>query len=85
MHVYLCKWVVRNLGLAIELIVPLHTYNRIHIWSAFMLFDISDLYEAWHMLELFLPSVLTAARGLEIPIGRTAKKGSLNPLLPGLS
>lgn len=75
MHVYLCKWVVRNLGLAIELIVPLHTYNRIHIWSAFMLFDISDLYEAWHMLELFLPSALTAARGLESPHRKNCQEG----------
>ena len=37
------KRVVQNLGLAIELIAPLHIYNQIPIWPAFMLLDISDL------------------------------------------
>lgn len=53
---------MQNLGLAIELIAPLHIHNHIHIWLAFMLFDISDLYEAWHMLELYRPSRLIAAQ-----------------------
>lgn len=34
---------MQNLGLAIELIAPLHIYNQIDIWPAFMLLDISDL------------------------------------------
>lgn len=57
---------MQNLGLAIESIAPLHIYNQIHIWPAFMLLDISDLSEAWHMLELSWSSRLTAAQRLEI-------------------
>jgi len=47
-----------------------------------MLFDISDLYEAWQMLELFWPSRLIAAQKLEILIERLVKSVSFNPFLP---
>lgn len=84
-YVYLYKWLLQNLGLALEFIVPLHMYNHIHIGCAFMLFDISDLYEASHMLELFLPSRLIVAQRLEILIERIVQNVSFNPFLPSPS
>lgn len=76
---------MQNLGLAIGLIAPLHIHNHIHIWFAFLLFDISDLYEAWHILEFYLPSRLIVAQRLEILIERIVKSVSFNPFLPSAS
>lgn len=76
---------MQNRGLAIEWTAPLHIHNHIPLWSAFTLFDISDLYEAWHMLELFWLSRLTAAQSLELLSKRTVKNVSFNPFLPSPS
>lgn len=50
-----------------------------------MLFDISDPYEAWHVLELCWPSRLVAAQRLAIPVQRIVNSVSFNPFYSGPS
>lgn len=80
-----CMWVVQNLGLASGLIAAVHIHNHVHVWLALLLSDISDLCEAWRMLEFCLPSRLIVARRLEILIERIVKRVSFNPFLPSAS